>query len=288
MSEFSPDTIQFQKATSLPSPVLNNSRLSQLEQWLAQLPSEAHKKSLEQHIYLEKLDSYCSFLTPTSLPELQDKLRALREHLSSQDESLLALVHYWLKQSEALSLRNVSAYEKVLAERPALQSQLSARGYTFSFIVQAQKVDDFLARLAQQFFPRHVSPSTPLDIARPSYPTHSIAIPLSNAPRLPNGLPLSIYRRSAKSWLRRAMRYLQLAQQSQFKQNHFLHKCVKSLYACLTLDPRNTQAVLLLGWLEACAGYPTEAMKYLEQLRRGPHEPEMIFLIRFLQNRPLL
>lgn len=288
MSEFSPDTIQFQKAASTPSPVLNNARLSQLEQWLAQSSSETHKNWLEQHIHLEKLNSYRSFLTPTSLPELQDKLRTLREHISPQDEPLSALIHYWLKQAEALSLRNVSAYEKVLAERPVVQNQLSAGGYVFSFIAQAQAIDDFLTRLAQEFFPRHVSTSTPLDVPRHAYPQNSTEIPLLENPRLPNGLPLSIYQRSSKSWLRRAMRYLQLAQQSQFKQTHLLQKCVKSLYACLTLDPHNTQAILLLGWLEACAGYPAQAMKYLEQLRQEPHEPEMIFLIRFLQNRPLL
>lgn len=288
MSEFSPDTIQFQKTRATATHTFSNPRLLQLEQWLASSPHEAHTKWLEQQIQLERYTLYSTFLQTASLSELQQQLRILREHLAAHEDPILPLVHYWLKQSEALELQNVSAYEKVLAERPDLQQHLSTGRYPFGLIAQAQRVDAFFMEMAQQLFPKHFPIQIEPESTASRHPSNSTPLLLTAPTQLPNGLPLSIYRRSATSWLRRAMRHFQRAQHHQFREAHLLQKCIKSLYACLTLDPHNTKAFLFLGWLEACAGHPEEAMKYLEHLRQGPHESEVIFLIRFLQHRPLL
>lgn len=289
MSEFSPDAIQFKKTTATPeSPAPQNPRLQQLEAWLQTAPEGLHQRWITQRIQQEKHKDYAAQLHPlSSLSQLQEQLRTLRLQVPAQEEPLLALINHWLKQTEALHLKNISAYEKTLSERPLLQQALTAFELSPCFITRAQQVDAFLATRAARQFPRQVSPPSPLPQQNLAPPEGSILLKPDH-PELSNGLPLRIYQRSAKAWLRRAMRYFQLAQRADFSQPDPINKCVKSLFACLTLEPKNRKALLLLGWLEACANQPQQAFAYLERLRQGEHEPEMIFLIRFLQNRPLL
>lgn len=290
VSEFSPDSIQFQANPAPLSEVQASAWYQQLDNWRKHSKDPGWKQWLTRQ-QKEELLHFCQSLmqAPNHLEALQDNLRQLRMQMTAMNpsEGLLKLITNWQKQAESLALGNLSAYQKSKQERDELRPQLAEEHWTLDFLWHSEQLEAYLAREAQQRFPAQPSLTTPVC---PQLPSEGVALTQRGDKNYlpPDDLPLSIYQRSAKTWLKRAMRYLQLAKQDEFKRPELLKKCFKSLYACLELSPDQPHALLLLGWLHACCQNPTGALRCLERIRQSSPPEEAIFLIRFLQNRPLL
>lgn len=294
MSEFSPDTIQFGAAAEAsPEDSCNTPQSAlyrALTHWIEQNPSPIWKQWLEQQIQQEALRNFFDDLQlPLSLDNLSHQLRALHDQISvaiPHADVLRQLLYNWQKQSEALSLNNPSAYEKTSEERQFLKTRLAETEWPASFMKQCHHIEQFLAQQAEARL-KLIAPAQAL--LAPSPP--EVSIPLMRTDSdflLPSHLKTKIFQRSPQAWLRRAARYLQIAWQSNFSDKSTLKSLLKSLYAALEQDPQNTSALLLLGWMFAGMGNTHAAMACLERLREHESHPEMIFLIRFLQNRPVL
>jgi tetratricopeptide (TPR) repeat protein len=297
MSEFSPDTIQFEAAIETES-VPNASQESQsplyreLCHWLSQTQNPIWQQWLNEQAKVEKLSCFLSTLPPPlHLSTMPHQLRALHAQVTPATphaDTLRQLLHHWQKQTEALNLNNRAAYEKTREERQHLNTSLAETEWPATFLEHCYTVETFLTEQADTRFgwvsdldsPPHETLPTPHGSTRLKETDSGFV--------LPSQLKVTIFQRSSRAWVRRAARYLQMAYQDNFSDKQVLKKLLKSLYAALEQEPSNAPALLLLGWIFACLGREASAMACLERLHQHENHPEMIFLIRFLQNRPVL
>ncbi len=294
MPEFSPDTIQFEASAEAPTDpqeirVLQSALYKELNEWLSQAQDPIWQQWLHLQIQEEALHCFLRAVQfPLDLRTLPEQLRALHTQITpviAHADTLRQLLHHWQKQTEALTLKNKAAYEKTGTERQSLNSQLADTAWPAAFLQQCHEIETFLAQQGEVRFGLLGSTQpSPLSTPRESKP-------LKQTPSgfvLPSQLRASIFQRSSRAWVRRAARYLQIAKQDNFSNKKVLQKLLKSLYAALEQEPNNAPALLLLGWVFGGMGNGVAAMACLDRLHQHESHPEMIFLIRFLQNRPVL
>lgn len=299
MPEFSPDTIQFEASADAPTVpqeirVLQSVLYEALNDWLSRAQDPIWQQWLHLQIQEEALRCFLRTVQlPLDLRTLPEQLRALHAQITpviSHADTLRQLLHHWQKQTEALTLKNKAAYEKTGTERQSLNSQLADTAWPAAFLQQCDKIETFLAQQAEARFALLGStPASPPSSSPLAPPREST--PLKQTPSgfiLPSKLNASIFQRSSRAWVRRAARYLHIAGQDNFSNKKVLKKLLKSLYAALEQEPNNAPALLLLGWIFGCMGNGVAAMACLDRLHQHESHPEMIFLIRFLQNRPVL
>lgn len=284
MSEFSPDTIQFEAST--PQSLL----YQEFSFWLGKTQHPVWKHWIQTQREEEALSSFSKDLQlPLHLSTLQNQIRILNSQITEsipQANTLRQLLHNWQKQTEALILANKAAYDKSYEERENLSQHLAETEWPASFLNYCHQIEIFLEEQVETHFQN--TSNTHNHLPRKA-PKASIRLKESRSGFiLPSELQANIFQRSPKAWLRRAARYLQIAWKEDFSDKKTLKKLLKSLYAALEQEPDSGAALLLLGWIFACMGQSTSAMVCLERLRTQESPSEMIFLIRFLQNRPVL
>lgn len=292
MSEFSPDTIQF-KASPPPSNFQSSPQSTpyqELSHWLSNTQHPVWQQWLKAQMQEEALTALSApFSLPLHLNTLQDQLRILHSQMTStlaQTDILRQLLYNWQKQTEALTLGNKAAYAKAYEERQGLSQELAETEWPSSFLSHCHQIEHFLVQEAHTGF-KFEAPLLGNEEFKP--PKRSMRLKAQRSGfSLPSGLQTSIFQRTPSTWLRRSTRYLQMAWKEGFNDKKTLRKLLKSLYAALEQEPDYSPALLLLGWIFACMDESAAAMACLERLRQQKSHPEIIFLIKFLQNRPLI